>query len=55
MLGILALLLIIWLAFVVIGFVVHTLFWLAVIGIVLFLVTSAFGWVRRNSRAGTRP
>ena len=55
MLGILALLLIVWLAFMVIGFVVHTLFWLAVIGIVLFLATAAFGWVRRNSRSSTRP
>ena len=54
MLGILALLLIVWLAFVVIGFVVKTVFWLAVIGIVLFLATAAFGWVRRNSRSGTR-
>lgn len=52
MLGLIALLLIIWLAFVVIGAVVHGLFWLLIIGVILFLVTSAFGWMRRGS--GTR-
>lgn len=54
MLGFLALLLIIWLALVVIGFVVKTLFWLAVIGIVLFLATAAFGWLRRSTGSGSR-
>jgi hypothetical protein len=52
-LGLIALLLIIWLAFVVIGAVVHGLFWLLIIGVILFLVTSAFGWMRRNSGSGT--
>lgn len=49
MLGFLALLLIIWIALVVIGAVVKGLFWLAVIGVVLFLVTAAFGWMRRRT------
>ena len=49
MLGLIALLLIIWLAFIVIGAVVHTLFWLAIIGVVLFLATAAFGWIRRRT------
>jgi hypothetical protein len=48
-LGFLILLLVIWLAFIVIGAVVHTLFWLAIIGVVLFLVTAAFGWMRRRT------
>jgi hypothetical protein len=48
-LGLIALLLIIWLAFIVIGAVFHTLFWLAVIGVVLFLATAAFGWIRRRT------
>jgi hypothetical protein len=48
-LGLIALLLIIWLAFIVIGAVVHTLFWLAIIGVVLFLATAAFGWIRRRT------
>ena len=49
MLGFIALLLIIWLAFIIIGAVVHTLFWLTVIGVVLFLATTAFGWIRRRT------
>ena len=49
MLGFLALLLIIWIALVVIGAVVKGLFWLAVIGVVLFLATAAFGWNRDGS------
>ncbi|WP_199588955.1 hypothetical protein [Blastococcus sp. TF02A-26] len=52
MLGFIALLLGVWLAFVVIGAVVEGLFWLLVIGAVLFVATAAFGWVRR--KAGTR-
>jgi hypothetical protein len=48
-LGIIALLLVVWLVLVVVGFVVHALFWLAIIGIVLFLATAAFGWVRRRT------
>lgn len=51
MLGIIGLLLVIWVAFIVIGFVIHAIFWLAIIGIVLFLATAAFGWVKHNSRA----
>ena len=49
MLGFLGLLLVVWLVITVIGFVFHTLIWLAIIGIVLFVVTSALGWTRRNS------
>ena len=49
MLGLIAILLIVWLAFVVIGAVVHGLFWLLIIGVILFLVTSVFGWMRRSS------
>jgi hypothetical protein len=49
-LGFLGLLLVIWLAFIVIGAVVHTLFWLIVIGVVLFLATSAFGVLRGRAR-----
>ena len=49
MLGLIALLLIIWIALVVIGAVIKGLFWLAVIGVVLFLATAAFGWIRRRT------
>jgi hypothetical protein len=48
-LGLIALLLIIWIALVVVGAVVKGLFWLAVIGVVLFLATAAFGWIRRRT------
>jgi hypothetical protein len=51
MLRFLGLLLVIWLAITVVGFVFHTLFWLAVIGLVLFAGTAAIGWVRRDNRA----
>jgi hypothetical protein len=47
----LGLLLAIWLAITVVGFVVHTLFWLAVLGLVLFVGTAAIGWARRDHRA----
>ena len=41
-------LLVIWLAFVVIGFVVKSLLWLAVIGILLFVGTAAYGAIKRR-------
>ena len=46
MLGIIGFLLVVWLVFVVLGFVVKGLLWLAIIGIVLFLVTGALGGTR---------
>lgn len=52
MLGFIALLLVVWLALVVIGAVIEGLFWLVVVGAVLFVATAAFGWAKRHS--GTR-
>lgn len=49
MLGFIALLLVVWVALIVIGAVVEGLFWLIVIGAVLFVATAAFGWVKRNT------
>jgi hypothetical protein len=49
MLGFLGLLLLIWLAFIVIGAVVKGLFWLIIIGVVLFLATALYGWVKREA------
>ena len=49
MLGFLVLLLVIWVALVVIGAVIKGLFWLAVVGVVLFLITAALGWTRRRT------
>lgn len=42
-------LLVIWLAFVIIGFAIKTLLWLAIIGIVLFIATGIFGAIRRRT------
>ena len=46
MLGFIGLLLVIWIALIVIGAVIKGLFWLIIIGAVLFLITSLFGVVR---------
>jgi hypothetical protein len=52
MLRFLGLLLVVWLVITVVGAVIKGLFWLAVIGVVLFVATSALGWTRRNSVGG---
>ena len=49
--GIIVALLIIWLVIVVIGFVVKGIIWLAIIGLVLFLATAAWGWMKRKTGA----
>lgn len=54
LLRIIGALLAIWLAFVVLGFVVHAIFWLAIIGGVLFLGTAAYGAIRNGSRRQIR-
>jgi hypothetical protein len=40
-------LLVVWIAVAVLGFVIKGLIWLAVVGIILFLVTAVFGWIKR--------
>jgi LPXTG-motif cell wall-anchored protein len=47
--GLIVALLVIWIALSILGFVVKGLVWLAIIGLVLFLATAAFGFVRRKS------
>lgn len=49
MVGLILTLLVIWLVLTVLGFVIKGLFWLAVLGIILFAATAAIGWVRRNA------
>jgi hypothetical protein len=46
--GLIALLLVVWIALSVMGFVIKGLVWLAIIGLVLFVATAAFGFVRRK-------
>lgn len=41
-------LLVIWLILSVLGFAIKGLFWLAIIGIVLFVATGAIGWIRNR-------
>jgi hypothetical protein len=48
--GFLALLLVIWIALIVIGAVIKGLFWLIIVGVVLFLATSLIGFVRGRTR-----
>lgn len=48
MLAFLGLLLLIWIVFVVVGFAIKGLVWLAIIGIVLFAATCVVGWIRRG-------
>ncbi len=48
MLRILGLLLVVWLVLIILGAVLKGLFWLLVIGAVLFFATAAYGWVKRE-------
>ena len=52
MLGVLALVLLLWVVIAVLGLVIKGLLWLFVIGLVLFLVTGALGL--RRGRSTTR-
>jgi hypothetical protein len=49
MLALLGLLLVIWLAFVVVGIAVKGLFWLLIIGAILFVATGVIGFVKREA------
>ena len=48
MVGLVVGLLVIWLILVVLGLVIKGLFWLFVVGAVLFVVTAIVGWARRR-------
>lgn len=48
-LGLLGLLLVVWLILIILGAVLKGLFWLVVVGVVLFLATGAYGWVKREA------
>lgn len=47
--GLIIALLVLWVVLAVIGFVVKSLFWLAIIAIILFVATGVFGAMRRRS------
>jgi hypothetical protein len=44
-------LLVVWLVVTVVGAVLEGLFWLAVVGLILFVVTAGVGWNKRDTRA----
>ncbi|MDS2712305.1 hypothetical protein RKY76_00625 [Streptococcus pneumoniae] len=47
--GIIIGLLVIWLILSIVGFVVKGLFWLAIIGLILFVATGVWGWLKRRT------
>ncbi|MEP6478905.1 MAG: hypothetical protein ABJB03_05905 [Rhodoglobus sp.] len=49
MIGLVIFLLILWVVLSVVGFAVKGLFWLAIIGIILFIATGIFGFIRRKA------
>jgi len=49
MIALILLLLVVWLVLAVLGLVIHGLFWLFVVGLVLFLATGVVGWLRRRT------
>lgn len=49
MIGLLILLLLVWLACIVVGVVIKGLFWLLIIGVVLFVATGVVGFVKREA------
>lgn len=47
--GLIITLLIVWLVLSILGFVIKGLLWLAVIGLVLFVATAVWGWLKRRA------
>lgn len=50
MLALIGILLVAWLVLSILGFVIKGLFWLTIVGVVFFLATAAYGFLRRKSR-----
>jgi hypothetical protein len=50
LLRLLGLLLLVWIIVTVVGWVVEGLFWLAVVGLLLFAATAVLGWGKRDTR-----
>ena len=49
MIKLIVILLVVWAALALLGFVIKGLFWLAAIGIILFLATAVWGWFKHKS------
>jgi hypothetical protein len=52
--GLLVLLLVIWLVCVLLGVIIKGLFWLVVVGAVLFVVTGLVGYIKREALGRSR-
>jgi hypothetical protein len=53
--GLIVALLVLWVVLAVLGFMIKSLFWLAIVGVVLFVVTGIFGAIRgRGGRGALR-
>jgi hypothetical protein len=53
MLALVGVLLVVWIVLAVVGFVVKSLLWLAIVALVLFVITAAYGWVKRKASSRT--
>jgi len=49
MLGLIVALLVVWLVLIVLGVAIKGLFWLVILGAVLFVITAIVGFVRRRT------
>ncbi|MDM4763909.1 hypothetical protein QT381_12915 [Galbitalea sp. SE-J8] len=49
MIGLVIFLLVLWAALAILGFAIKGLFWLAIIGLILFVITALIGFIRRNA------
>lgn len=47
MLGLVVVILAVWLILSIVGFAIEGLLWLGLIGVVLFVATAIFGWLKR--------
>ncbi|MGH7867893.1 MAG: hypothetical protein ACREP9_09775 [Candidatus Dormibacteraceae bacterium] len=47
--GLIITLLVVWVGFVIVGFAIKALLWLAILGIVLFVATSIYGAIRSRT------
>lgn len=52
--GLLLLLLGIWLVVIVVGALIKGLFWLVIVGLILFLGTAAYGWGKSKLNGGQK-
>jgi hypothetical protein len=52
--GLILALLVVWIILAVLGFVVKSLFWLAIVAVVLFLATIVYGFVKGLFKGGVR-